>query len=275
MVESPLLSTNSLTPNGLIMNGLIMNGLTTNGLIMNGLMSSGLNAATFKDWFNANPESYSNMVMRYVVGCAVQSGQSRTWTNPVTHVSYSWNGVLGLTPDWVGGLPATEREQQLLTACLGAHTNKYGQQVIVSVQGLNAKGVPLPKETDELTTFSVLEGAFFGNLAAGDSAYVCRGASLNGTESSIRACGLAAQDTGVSTECPPIVLVGPCSRYCKLDPTQTYYTQCSYHGKTYVPLTTRLRPSDVYGCGDGICQISEKCGAGVNYNNCRDCGACR
>ncbi|MFY0579945.1 hypothetical protein ACN28S_41970 [Cystobacter fuscus] len=143
-VVNPLQSTNSMTPNGLIMNGLIMNGLSTNGLIMNGLMTSGLSTATFSDWFNANPEGYSSMVMKYVVGCAVPSGQSRTWTNPLTNVSYTWNGVLGLTPDWASGLPATEREQQLLTACLAAHVNKYGLHVLISVQGLNAKDVPLP-----------------------------------------------------------------------------------------------------------------------------------
>jgi hypothetical protein len=274
-VDNPLQSTNSLTPNGLIMNGLIMNGLSSNGLIMNGLMSSGLNATTFTDWFNANPESYSNMVMKYVVGCAVANGQSRTWTNPVTQVSYTWNGVLGLTPDWVSGLPATEWEQQLITACLAAHTNKYGLHVPLSVQGVNAKGVPLSTETNELTTFSVLEGAFFGNLATGDSAYACRGSNLDGTQSSIRACGLASQDTGVSAECPPIVHVGPCSAYCWLDSTKSYYTQCTYRGKTYAPLTTRLRASDVYACGDGVCQVSEKCGAGAYYNNCSDCGSCR
>ncbi|OJH36244.1 hypothetical protein [Cystobacter ferrugineus] len=273
-VESPLQSINSMTPNGLIMNGLIMNGLSTNGLIMNGLIMNGLSTTTFQDWFNANPEGYSNMVMKYVVGCAVASGQSRTWTNPVTQVSYTWDGVLGLTPDWVGGLPATEWEQQLITACLAAHTNKYGLQVLVSVQGLNAKGVPLPRESNELTTFSVLEGAFFGNLAAGDSAYVCRGSNLNSKESSIRACGLASQDKGASLECPPLVHVGSCSSYCKLDSTKTYYTQCTYGGKTYAPLTTRLRSSDVYICGDGVCQVSETCGDQQHYNNCKDCGPC-
>ncbi|WNG19754.1 hypothetical protein F0U63_37605 [Cystobacter fuscus] len=274
-VENPLWSTNSMTPNGLIMNGLIMNGLSTNGLIMNGLMTSGLSSATFKDWFNANPEGYSSMVMRYVVGCAVQSGQGRTWTNPLTKVSYTWNGVLGLTPDWASGLPATEREQQLLTACLAAHVNKYGLQVLVSVQGLNAKGIALPRETNELTTFSVLEGAFFGNLAAGGSAYVCRGSNLDGTQSSLRACGLASQDYGVSVECPPLVHVGPCAIYCTFDSTRTYYTQCTYGGKTYAPLTTRLRATDIYKCGDGVCQVSESCGSGSHYNNCSDCGASR
>ncbi|WNG29309.1 hypothetical protein F0U62_38945 [Cystobacter fuscus] len=274
-VVNPLQSTNSMTPNGLIMNGLIMNGLSTNGLIMNGLMTSGLSTATFKDWFNANPEGYSSMVMKYVVGCAVPSGQSRTWTNPLTNVSYTWNGVLGLTPDWASGLPATEREQQLLTACLAAHVNKYGLHVLISVQGLNAKDVPLPRETTELTTFSVLEGAFFGNLATGGAAYVCRGSNLNSKESSLRACGLVSQDAGVSMECPPLVHVGACASYCTLDSTKTYYTQCTYGGKTYTPLTTRLRPSDVYVCGDGVCQVSETCGGQQHYNNCRDCGSCQ
>jgi hypothetical protein len=44
---------------------------------------------------------------------------------------------------------------------------------------------------------------------------------------------------------------------------------------TYLPLTTRLRPQDVFTCGDGQCQISESCGTSYQYFNCRpDCDAC-
>jgi hypothetical protein len=69
--------------------------------------------------------------------------------------------------------------------------------------------------------------------------------------------------------------VGNCGLFCTLDASLTYYTSCTYNGVTYQPLTTRMRPADVYRCGDGVCQRTESCGVGVNYNNCSlDCGAC-
>ena len=47
------------------------------------------------------------------------------------------------------------------------------------------------------------------------------------------------------------------------------------NGIQYKVLTTRLRPSDVYTCGDGVCQVSEHCGTGQTADNCGlDCGPC-
>ena len=41
-------------------------------------------------------------------------------------------------------------------------------------------------------------------------------------------------------------------------------------------LLKRLREADVYRCGDGVCQFTESCGNGTQYDNCRsDCGRCR
>jgi hypothetical protein len=72
-----------------------------------------------------------------------------------------------------------------------------------------------------------------------------------------------------------MVHVGRCRGVCTLDKTGTWYTQCTYNGKTYKPLTTRLREQDVFRCGDGVCQVSESCGTNHRYDACRaDCGTC-
>jgi hypothetical protein len=54
-----------------------------------------------------------------------------------------------------------------------------------------------------------------------------------------------------------------------------YYKGCTFNGVTYHPITTQLRPDEVYLCGDGVCQVSEHCGTGNTYDSCwNDCGAC-
>jgi hypothetical protein len=68
--------------------------------------------------------------------------------------------------------------------------------------------------------------------------------------------------------------VGPCSTYCTLDPTATFFESCTWNGKSYRPLTTRLRPAEIYTCGDGVCQVSERCGTRTEWWQCKDCGPC-
>jgi hypothetical protein len=92
-------------------------------------------------------------VMGYLVKCAVASGQSRTWTNPTTGVSYTWPGDLGLAPGWSGGTPATLVEQQVITACLAAHVNRYGTSVPISVNGRGADNAVIPHSSTELTDY--------------------------------------------------------------------------------------------------------------------------
>jgi hypothetical protein len=125
------------------------NGLSANGLSANGLSANGL----FSTWFNKNPTT-SAAVMSYVYRCAAPLGSVLTWKNPTTGVSNTWLGVLGLAPDWAGGAKATLAEQQLITACLGAHVNKYGVHVPIAVEGRTAKGAQIAILPGELATFS-------------------------------------------------------------------------------------------------------------------------
>jgi hypothetical protein len=283
-VEEPLESTpleqnaQELTgANGLSANGLSANGLSANGLSANGLSANGLSSEGFRTWFQSN-RPLTESVMRYLVLCAVPAGQSRTFTDSVTGESFTWSGGLGVAPDWASGRPATVAEQQLISACLAAHVNKYGMSIPLSVLGRTARGQVIPYTSSELSTYSHREACFFGNLFAGEGLYLGndRG-NLSARESSARACSISsnAGDTR-TTDCPPLNYVGSCTSFCTLDSTKTHYTSCVYNGVTYKPITTRLRQSDVYTCGDGVCQISEKCGTSYQYYNCGlDCGACQ
>ncbi|WP_375769751.1 hypothetical protein NR798_02360 [Archangium gephyra] len=254
--------------NGLTMNGLTMNGLAFNGLAFNGLAFNGLATSAFSSWFQQSPLTTS-LFMKYLVRCAVPAGQSRTFTD--SWFTYTWPGSLGLAPSWSGGAPATAEEQQVVTACVAALVNKFGRSVGVSVLGLNAQGQPIPYSSLELSAYSLREACFFGNLFTDEGLFVGNDqAPLAPWQSSLRACALEG-----SNACPPLVHIGSCQERCTLDPTGTYYTRCTFNGRSYRPITTRLRAQEVVVCGDGICQDTESCGSSNRYDDCAlDCGPC-
>jgi len=263
-----LSSYNSATLNGLAFNGLAFNGLAFNGLAFNGLSSP-----SFSSWFDQN-DSLAEQVMRYLIGCAVPAGETRTYTDSKGR-TYVWAGALGLTPDWASGQPATVTEQQLVSACLAAHVNKYGRSVAISLQGTTAREQLIPTPPEELQEFSQREGCFFGNLFTNEGVYVGNDDRLlYQNESSVRACALSSENSR-GNACSPIVHIGSCAESCTPDPTGTYFTRCTHDGITYVPLTTRIQRQDVYRCGDGSCQFTESCGIGLNTAQCTlDCGSC-
>jgi hypothetical protein len=262
-----------LSNNGLNSNGLNSNGLNVNGLNVNGLNLNGLSTAAFKSWFNANATT-SEAVMSYLYACAAPAGSSLAWTNPTTGRSYLWTGVLGFAPGWAGGAQPTVAEQQLATACLSAHVNMYGVHVPIAVEGRSASGVQIPIQPSELTTYSWREACFFGNAFNGDGMYLAYDRSnWNSSQSSARGC--AVDVNGKPVQCTPIVTTGDeCRDICTADATGVFWESCTWKSKAYKPVTTRIRPADVYTCGDGICQFTEKCGTGLTPDNCRDCGPC-
>jgi len=257
--------------NGMGTNGMGTNGMGTNGLSTSGLIVNAMNQSDFINWFNQDP-ALADMVMHYVVVCAVADGSSRIWTNPTTGIQYLWNGSLGLAPGWASGQPANEAEQQLITACLAAHTNKYGLQVPISIQGQDPWGTPIPVGPLEFSTFAQREACFFGNIFQNEGVFAGSDALLSGASSSVRACGL--ETPGAADKCKPIRHVEPCSQLCTPDLLGNYFVSCNYNGKSYRAITTRIRPVDIYVCGDGVCQISESCGLGFTPDSCMDCGPC-
>jgi len=272
--QVPLTQTQQLeSVNSATLNGLAFNGLAFNGLAVNGLAVNGLSSASFNAWFDQN-DTLASMVMRYLVGCAAPAGVTLTHTDTKGR-TYVWPGALGLAPDWASGQPANVTEQQLVSACLAAHVNKYGRSVAISLQGTNARREPIPTPPEELQAFSQREGCFFGNLFNGEGIYVGNDDRLlYQNESSVRACALSRENSQ-GNACLPILHVGSCAASCTPDPTGTYYTRCSLNGITYVPLTTRIQRQDVYRCGDGRCQFTESCGIGLNTVQCTlDCGIC-
>ena len=178
--------------NGLSLNGLSFNGLSFNGLSFNGLSFNGLSSSAFVSWFREDPV-LADRVMQYVVHCAVPEGQQRTYADATTGQSHTWSGGLGLAPAWAEGEPATRVEEQVVSACLTAHANKYGMRVPISVLGLRADGLAIPFTEEEAKQYKWKESCFFGNLFNGEGAFVGRDKGrLKPRESSSRACSVKA-----------------------------------------------------------------------------------
>jgi hypothetical protein len=262
--------------NGLAFNGLAFNGLAFNGLAFNGLALAGLSSPEFHSWFQQDP-ALARDVMKYLAQCALSTGQTRTYTSPFTGTTYTWEGNLGLAPDWASGAPASLDEQQLISACLAAHTNKFGVHVPISVLGVRATGEPIPYTQKELEDFPEKEACFFGNLFTDQGVFAGDdGHPLHHDTSSARACARTSEKGDDSQPCLPLVRVQlKCDGFCEKDASKTFYTRCTYDGVTYKPLTTRMRKDDLFLCGDGICQYTESCGTSDTPDSCRkDCGLC-
>ena len=262
--------------NGVILNGVILNGVILNGVSLNGVVLNGLPTAEFTQWFSRDV-ARNAMLMKYLVKCTVAEGETRSYTDPSTGTTYTWQGSLGLAPQWASGKKMNEPEQQLVSACMAAHANKYGMHVQLSVLGRTTRGQAIPYTAEELEMFARREGCFFGNLFKNEGLFAgTDGAYLNNDESSPRACALSTQQGALDSQCSPMVHVNSCETYCTKDPSGLFYTECTYNGRTYLPLTTRIRTDDVYTCGDGVCQFTESCGTGSETNNCmNDCGPCQ
>ena len=144
--------------------------------------------------------------------------------------------------------------------------------------GLFADGTPIPMSDDELSSFPVTEGCFFGNMFRKDGVFSGndRPLALADDQSSIRACAMPDRTgAGETSMCPPVQYAGNCRDLCQPDPTNLYYLTCTVNGQTYRALSTRIQPSAEYTCGDGICQVTESCGTGSTWNDCGlDCGPC-
>jgi hypothetical protein len=246
------LSANGLAANGLSANGLSANGLSANGLSANGLSANGLSSASFSSWFTQNPDT-SDMVMRYLVRCAVPAGESRSFTDPQTGQQYSWAGNLGLAPGWASGAAANVNEQKLISACMLAHVNQSGLNIPISVLGRDALGNVIPYTRQELMTYSIHEACFFGNLFTQQGLFF--GTDRNRRNSGAlltRACTVEGEDSADSAQkaalaCAPMQYAGSCLQHCQVDlQGGPFYRTCTYNGVSYPAITTRMRPQD-YG----------------------------
>lgn len=106
-------------------------------------------------------DPYSQEFFQYLVSCALPEGEQITWQ------SQTWPGELGLCPAWKNSTPDLAC-QELVSSCLLARSNAYGETVQISLRGLFTNEAPLPLGGTEVDQFGWAEGGFFGNIFCPD-----------------------------------------------------------------------------------------------------------
>ncbi|WP_433926806.1 hypothetical protein AB3662_28290 [Sorangium cellulosum] len=221
---------NALIPNALIPNALIPNALIPNALIPNALSQKALGA--IRD--PGTSGSLSRELLRYIVGCALRPDQSFafSWTdsNGVVHPE-TYRGELGLAHWWASfPIAGDTYVQRMMTACLASRANWYGVSVMISLRNNEA-----PSLASERTTYTVREGAFWGNVFS-TTPYLQACYSPSGVARARQvqrdcAAGHLNVDpvTGATTNqpCGAIEIVGSCDAVCNsVDSVGGFYRGC-------------------------------------------------
>lgn len=199
--QEPTTDTEALTVNALTVNALTVNALTVNALTVNALTVNALtvNALTV----NSLAQPDTRELFSYIVSCALPEGKTLTFKDDDDNVLYSFEGSLGLAPEW--GKPhgkCNENCQQWVSACVLARTNYVGEHVTISVRGNDDA---LQTTAQERATFSRREATYFGNIFSQPQRLL---ACLSpGETQAPRTCGPSVEDCGIE-------FLGACDDVC-------------------------------------------------------------
>jgi len=225
---------NGLTMNGLAMNGLAMNGLAMNGLAMNGLTMNGLmQTSDIASTLDSDP--LAQMFMKYVVSCALPTGQNVVFPTLAGQTNYTFLGGLGIAPQWGAddGASCDVTCQQWISACAISRVNALGQHVPLSERG-NNPGLALA--AGEATLYPNREATYFGNVfTAPQMRYACRTAGDDQTLIG-RPCG-----NGADVSTCAITVLGDCNSVCSTHNADGSYSSCATPSGTFVPAVTVYR----------------------------------
>ncbi|WP_437304759.1 hypothetical protein [Sorangium sp. So ce388] len=239
-----LVSGNALSANALSANALSANALSANALSANALRPEA--ASALRDP-GARGDLFRTLV-KYTVSCALNESQSFrfSWTDRAGAIHREvYTGHLGLADRW-DRRPLDADGKQMVSACLAAHTNRYGVSVLISMRSAQN---PLRHEVgpDELDEYPHIEGAFWGNLFS-ETPYLraCYNAENVAIAHAARrdcAAGHPGAD-GELESCGMIEIVGDCEDHCsKLHRSGEFYKNCDdpESGRTRYVITTALR----------------------------------
>jgi hypothetical protein len=233
--QEAALTSNALTVNALTVNALTVNALTVNALTVNALTSNALTSNSLVSTALTDPNGRE--LFSYIVSCALPA-QSEV-TVKAGGVSYSFDGGLGLAPQWgQPGGKCDEGCQEWVSACLLARVDYLGVHREISVRGQNPA---LAISLAELFTFPQREATYFGNVftaPAPQRRYACL--SPGQTEIS-RVCGPTLKGCVVDVD-------AACNRVCGFPTLDGSFPDCQpedgdrddpvYHGSitVFLPL---------------------------------------
>jgi hypothetical protein len=183
--ESAIIAMNGQRPQDLgfasqYMDWLRLNALTTNASAVGRMIRQPLHSRVYdsRQGGSVHPgpylidqlcDPYARQVMKRVVECALAGStqnapaQEVTWGHAGLGLSETWQGSIGLCPEWHTGLPGGDCLERV-SACVLARLNEEGQTVSISMRGQRNPSGTLPIEAGESTLHDRADGAFFGTV---------------------------------------------------------------------------------------------------------------
>jgi hypothetical protein len=189
---------------------------------------------------NQEQEAALDMLLKYMIQCALEPSQSATiYAADGTPKLYL--GAMGLAPEWRDAALSVAGAHKV-SACVGARANGLGQTVAISLRHPEIATTPV-----EVDLFSTHEGAFWGDLFSGEpylKACVVDGGGLSG-----RICA--------ESESCGFVVQGDCATVCAAYDPVNGYSQCGAEGATDV-INTFLNLGSRTSFGDGnLCLLDQ------------------
>ena len=154
------------------------------------------------------------LLWKYTARCALRADQELDAPVQPNGEELKFKGSLGLAPEWMAG-KCDAVCQEKVSSCLAALTNQTGNHVQVSLLSAAASLAPAMGANDNDLGYPFQEGAFFGNVFAGE-AYVCRGRDAEKGAQLKRFCALEPRlCTGIAT----FFDAGSCAQSCDMSCT--------------------------------------------------------
>jgi len=238
--------------------GLHFSGVDTNGQIVSGVLFTNISASGVQPPMNedvvglplvvsmgftlqslstklanatlADPNLAS--LMPYLVRCSLSP--TDTWTVVYNGTSNTYTGELGLAPS-LGQVPLTDKSAELVSSCLMAFVNYFGNHVYISIRNYPSIAAKL----DEMNDGAIYEGAFFGNIFNNNTQFTCTGLreDLAIQQSSDRALRVCTEDMKCYFH-----NVGNCEDVCVLLTENYGYSACrGSDGRLYPAANVFLR----------------------------------
>jgi hypothetical protein len=164
-------STNVITGDRLDADKIVSNRVNATALISHPLADAQLRVNSSATALFSTPEGIE--LFSFIAACALPSAVMLTAT--IDGNEFQFFGDIGLTPQWLS-IPLNLTGQRWVSACVFARVN--GHQVIVP---LSARGPnpALNANADERASFTLEEGAFYGNMFVPSNQaiqwFACRG----------------------------------------------------------------------------------------------------
>jgi len=213
-------------------NRLAANRLAANRLAANKLAGATLSTASV-DLQTMAATSDGLELLSYMFSCAEPPGVSLTVNGTVL------TGGVGLAPDWTTR-PLTASERKWVSACLLARVNYYGVSVQLSLRG---EASALAISTEERTDFTLVEGAFWGDVFTGEEPQVMHACPTAFKASDpqmstlpLRQCAVPSSTTPAQTWCG-FTAHATCESACSNQASSDKFWNCDGSGSEVITVS--------------------------------------